>query len=254
MTSPEQAYQFSQRYEEHAHAAADLLRPLITQQPQFGIVLGSGLDDLVEIMDVDHTIAYADIDRACYFPKTTVTGHLGNLIIGKLEGVSIIGLQGRKHYYEGATLPYGMGMLESVFPVHVLANLGVPNYFVTNAAGGLNLKYKTGEAMALKSHVSLNVPNPLLGRRMDFNRVDGSQTWEFEPTYNVYDDELRAQLLNAMEDNSNPRYEGNYVIVPGKTYESVAECLMLRSQGIDAMGMSTVPEAIIAKNRLPIEG
>ena len=246
-------YEFSQKYECKVREAVQLLGPLgALRKPEFGLVLGSGLGDLADAIDVTSVFPYETIPN---FPKTTVEGHEGSLLFGKLEGVPIIGLKGRKHYYEVADLPFNAGMLQVVFPVNVLAELGVKNYFATNAAGGLNQEYNVGDMMVINSHINM-IPNALLGRHHDFRRVDnGERVWRFQPMNGAYDKELQKLLtLAALEtcprQENIPLHTGKYLAVTGPTYETEGECLAFRdSMGADAVGMSTAPEVIVARNR-----
>lgn len=228
-------------YEKKVQEAVDFLKDKV-ENVEFAIVLGSGLGDLAKEIQNAQEIDYKDIPN---FPQVGVEGHEGKLIIGELEGVKIIALKGRKHYYEVADQPFGI--LQVVFPVHVLASLGIKNYFVTNAAGGLNPAYKVGDIMIIKSHFSF-IPNPLLGRKMDFQTIDQKEILRFQPMNNAYDEKLRELL--ASSDFKENVHEGVYVAVTGPTYETEAEAIALRD-GIkaDATGMSTVPEVIVAKNR-----
>lgn len=207
--------------------------------PEIALTLGSGLGGLEKLIEIFLRIQYVDIPN---FPRSTVEGHKGELIAGYLEGVPIIGLSGRKHYYEVADQPDGM--LQVVFPVHVVANLGCRIYFATNAAGGLNLKYNVGDLMLLKSHISFFLPNPLLGKQQDF----GDNLY-FQPMDKAYSIKLRKLFLQAAGKYSMHVYEGVYIALTGRTYETQAESLLLRSLGVDAVGMSTVSEVIVATNR-----
>lgn len=217
------------------------------KKPVFGIVLGSGLNDLADCISNQQVVDYREIQD---FPRTTVPGHEGKLIYGELEGVPVLGLKGRKHYYEVADMPMNMAMLQVIFPVHVLAELGVQNYFATNAAGGLNPLLKIGDPMVIKSHINF-LPNPLLGAQHKFKRLDGTPTWRFQPMNEAYDKGL-TELLNEAAAKYSPRgiIEGTYLAVTGPTYETNGECIAFRD-GLkaDAVGMSTVPEVIVAKNR-----
>jgi len=180
----------------------------------------------------------------------TVPGHEGKLLIGELEGVPVIGLKGRKHFYEVADEPFNNGILQAVFPVHVLANLGVGNYFVTNASGGLNPEYGVGDIMVLRSHINF-LPNALLGRHHDFTRVDDTgQVWRFQPMNDAYDPELTELLRQAGSAHEGHVHEGVYLAVTGPTYETKGESVAFRD-GLkaDAVGMSTTPEVIVARNR-----
>jgi purine-nucleoside phosphorylase len=142
------------------------------------------------------------------------------------------------------------GMLRVVFPVHVMAELGIKNYFVTNASGGLNTRYKVGEIMAIKSQINL-LPNPLLGREMNFKTIDGKHMERFQPMNESYNDDLREMLKKAgkIADKKVKIREGTYCAVTGPTYETEAESISYRKMKIDAVGMSTTPEVIVARNR-----
>ncbi|MBS3147740.1 purine-nucleoside phosphorylase [Candidatus Woesearchaeota archaeon] len=243
----EQAFDFQKNYERKVAEAADYLRPFLAEQPHFGIVLGSGLGDLASRIEQSVVLPYSSIPN---FPVPTIEGHEGKLHIGKLQGVPVIGLQGRKHFYEVADLAMNVGMLQVVFPVHVLAELCVPNYFVTNAAGGLNLDYQVGDMMILRSHINM-IPSPLLGQHHSFKRVnDGQRVWRFQPMSFEYDPSLRSLLEQSGEQFGQTIRKGVYLAVTGPTYETQGECIAFRD-GLhaDAVGMSTTPEVIIARNR-----
>ncbi len=245
----EAALDFRDKYEEKVGEAADYVRDQLGGiQPTFGVVLGSGLGELAEWIDGSTVIPYGDIPN---FPVTTVPGHEGKMVIGNLEGVPVIGLKGRKHFYEVADEPFNNGILQSVFPVHVLAELGVENYFVTNASGGLNPEYGVGDIMILRSHINF-LPNALLGRHHNFTRVDDTdaQVWRFQPMNGSYDPKLTALLRKAGEPHEGHVHEGVYLAVTGPTYETEGESIAFRD-GLkaDAVGMSTTPEVIVARNR-----
>jgi len=235
-------------YDVGVNAAVEKLREswLGNETPTFGIVLGSGLGDLAEAIQSAKIILYTDIPN---FPLPSVGGHDGKLIIGTLEGVSVIAMKGRKHFYEVADKPDGIEQV--VFPVDVLASLGVPNYFVTNAAGGLNRKYHVGDAMVIRSHINL-LPNPLLyrGQVHRFRRIDGKEPEHFQPMNNAYDAGLRKLLRDAGASFPGHVHEGVYIAGTGPSYETEAECVAFRDGfKADAVGMSTTPEVIVARNR-----
>lgn len=240
---------YVENYESKVRDASLLIKQNLKydKKPVFGIVLGSGLNDLADCIENPRVVEYQNISN---FPMTTVSGHEGKLIYGELEGVTVIGLKGRKHFYEVADMPMNMGMLHVIFPVHVLAELGVQNYFATNAAGGLNPLLQISDAMVLKSHIN-HMPNPLLGPQHNFKRLDGTPTWRFQPLNEAYDKEL-TELLSKAASKYLPRkvIDGTYLAVTGPTYETNGECIAFRD-GLkaDAVGMSTVPEVIVAKNR-----
>jgi purine-nucleoside phosphorylase len=203
--------------------------------PQVAITLGSGLSKLASLIEPIVEIPYSQIP---YFHQTSVPGHEGILIAGTLEGVPLIGFKGRKHYYEVANDPDGMDKV--VFPVHVAASLGCRLYIATNAAGGLNPNFFVGELMVIRSHLDLFIKNPLLGPHHDF----GGNLY-FQPQNNIYDQDLNA----VFRDGRTAIHEGVYACVTGRTYETSADCMALRILGVDAVGMSTVPEVIVAANR-----
>jgi len=244
----EQALDFRDNYEAKVAGAADYVRnKLGNHKPVFGVVLGSGLGDLADSIEGAIVIPYGEIPN---FPTTTVPGHEGKMLIGELEGIPVIGLKGRKHYYEVADEPFNNGILQAVFPVHVLADLGVENYFVTNASGGLNQDYAVGDIMILRSHINF-LPNALLGRHHDFSRVDDTgQVWRFQPMNGAYDPELTAMIKQAGSAHKGHVHEGVYLAVTGPTYETEGESIAFRD-GLkaDAVGMSTTPEVIVARNR-----
>jgi purine-nucleoside phosphorylase len=244
----EEALAFNRDYEAKVEETADHIRARLgSLKPKFGITLGSGLGDIAEIIEDATVIPYADIPN---FLVPTVEGHDGNLIIGNLEGVPVIGLSGRTHYYEYGDLPYNYGMLRTTFAVNVLANLGVGNYFVTNAAGGLCLGYEVGDIMIISSHIHKQ-PNPLLGTHRHFKRVDTEERIErFPPMNPTYDSGLRKLLHLAGQDHKDHLHEGVYMGVTGPSYESEGESRAFRiAEGADAVGMSTTGEVIVARGR-----
>jgi purine-nucleoside phosphorylase len=247
--SLEQAIDFGENYENYVANAAKIVIELCNKKtPEFGIVLGSGLDDLANEIKSQEKISFEDAG----FPETTVEGHTGEIIVGELEGVRVIGFSGRKHFYEVADMPFGI--LQTVFPVHVLANALVKNYFVTNAAGGLNLNYNVGDIMIIKSHINM-IPNILLGRHLDFLKIGSlKKTDRFQPMNGAYDANLKLILNTAVglayaEEKKTPISQGIYMAVTGPSYETEGECIAFRKMGADAVGMSTTSEAIVARNR-----
>ncbi len=203
--------------------------------PRVALTLGSGLGKLAGLIKPVASIPYKTIP---HYPVSTVPGHEGTLIAGYLEGVPMIGLKGRTHYYEVANQPRQMDIV--TFPVHVVANLGCTLYIATNAAGGLNPAFNVGDLMVITSHIGLFQPNPLLGSHHDFGDNDF-----FQPQNSEYDTQLR-RIFKKLDRSI---HEGVYVALTGRAYETKAECVMLRALGADAVGMSTVPEIIVAANR-----
>lgn len=225
-------------YIQHIHEATVFIRKKITVKnfsPNIALTLGSGLNKLADLIDPVAKIPYKDIP---YFPVSTVPGHEGTLIAGYLEGVPVLGLKGRKHYYEIADQPHPMDIV--TFPVHVAASLGCKLYIATNAAGGLNPNFRVGDLMLITSHIGLFLPSPLTGPHHNFGTND-----LFQPQSIEYDPALR-KIFKRLDPSIR---EGVYVAVTGRAYETQAECLMLRKFGADAVGMSTVPEIIVAANR-----
>lgn len=242
---PETAYEFQLKYEQRVAEAVEYLKQHVKEKPEFGVVLGSGLGDIADLIS-GAILDYKDIP---HFPTPTVPGHDGKMFIGKLEGVDVIGLKGRKHYYEVADEPYNTGILQVVFAVHVLAGLGVNGYLASNAVGGLNPRFQVGDLMAIRSHINL-LPNPLLGRQLSFPRVDGKPYERFQPMNDAYDPTLRDLFKKAGGANKDHVHEGVLISVPGPSFETEAECVAFRDAfRADAVGMSITPEIIAARSR-----
>ena len=210
--------------------AADFLRSNGIQQAQTGIVLGTGLNAFIEQFDVSKIALYENIP---HFPRATVEFHKGRLLAGRLGEADIVVMQGRFHYYEGYS------MQQITFPVRVMRELGVKTLLLSNAAGGLNLQFKKGDLVITEDHINLQPDNPLRGLGAEFgNRfVDMS-----EP----YDPQLRKQLANIFTEEGLPVKSGIYASVMGPNLETKAEYRWLRNTGADMVGMSTVPEVIVA--------
>lgn len=213
-------------------------------KPRVALTLGSGgLGDAAQIIENAVTIPYEKIPG---FKKTTVEGHAGNVIMGYISGVPVIGFQGRRHYYEEGGQPNDVIALKNVtFPVYVARALGADLYFATNAAGGLNSNYRTGDLMTIESHIDLYFPNPLLGPQVNFMNAA-----RFQPQNTEYKAKFRKMLKQAAKnvEEENHLHEGVYCALTGPTYESRADSQKLRKDGADAVGMSTVPEVIAATN------
>jgi len=212
--------------------------------PKVALTLGSGgLGDIAESMEKVAVIPYGDIPG---FFKPTVVGHAGNLIAGYIEGVPIIGYQGRRHYYENGGQPNAvMALKEVVFPVYVARALGAELYVATNAAGGLNSAQKPGDLMVISSHLDIHFPNVLLGPQVPFMNAE-----RFQPQHGQYKEPLRKLLHEAARNVGEAEHihDGVYAALTGPTFESVADSQALRKEGADAVGMSTVPEIITASN------
>lgn len=225
-------------YKDQVEQAAEFLKKK-GFSGEMGIVLGSGLGELADAFEDPMFISYEDIPG---FPRTTAAGHEGKLICGTIEGVKVIGLKGRKHYYEVAN--HRDGMKQVVFPMHVLASLGVKTYFATNAVGGLHPKLSVGDIVIVRSHISM-LPDPLLGAEDHLSRIDGGLAPRFQPMNDAYDPALRSLLRQI-----TGAFEGVYMAVTGPSYETEAECVAYRdSFGADTVGMSLAPEIIVARNR-----
>lgn len=200
---------------------------------QIGMVLGSGLGGLAEELQDAIAISYKDIP---YFPVSTVFGHKGRLVVGNLEGKRVMCMQGRFHYYEG----YGMDQV--VFPIQVMHALGINNLLVTNAAGGVNTSYKPGDLMLITDHIKLIADSPMRGPNYD------SLGERFFDMTNAYDKKLSALAREEAKRLGIPLQQGVYMFFAGPSYETPAEVRAARILGSDAVGMSTVPEALAASH------
>ena len=214
-------------------AAVEAIRGRTCIEPRVGIILGSGLGALAESVERDAEISYADIP---HFPVSTAHGHAGRLMLGRLEGKPVAVMQGRAHLYEGCSLG------EVTFPVRVLAALGVRTLVVTNAAGGVGRGLRAGDLMVITDHINFFGANPLIGPN------DDALGPRFPDMGRAYDPDLVALALVAAREEKIPVRRGVYVGLSGPSYETPAEVAMLRRLGADAVGMSTVPEVIVARH------
>lgn len=213
--------------------AAQYIQSINSTKPRIGIVLGSGLGAFVDQIKEKTIIPYNDIP---YFKKTTVEGHAGQLVLGKVQGVDVAILQGRFHAYEG------LEMEEVVFPIRLLKMLGISTLILTNAAGGVNLNYRPGDLILITDHLNLMGRNPLVGPNND---QFGPRFPDMSHTYNL---ELNNIMKSVSKGLGYTLKEGVYAGVLGPTYETPAEIKMIRILGGDMVGMSTVPEAIAANH------
>ncbi|KYH35710.1 purine nucleoside phosphorylase 1 [Clostridium tepidiprofundi DSM 19306] len=213
--------------------AADYIRNIYSGKIDVAVILGSGLGSLVEYIDNKVVIKYSDIPN---FPKSTVKGHAGELIIGDLEGKKVLAMNGRFHYYEG----YSMETV--TFPVRVMKFLGVEKLIVTNAAGGMNPEFEPADLMIITDHINMIGDNPLIGPNYDELGA------RFPDMSNAYDKQLIELAKNCAKRLDIDIKEGVYIPVSGPNYETPAELKMLRTIGGDAVGMSTVPEVIVANH------
>ncbi len=212
---------------------AEFLRPYILPDTQTGIILGTGLGGLVKEIQIEKTIAYSDIPN---FPVSTVEGHDGQLIFGKIKGREIMAMQGRFHYYEGYS------MQEVTFPIRVMKILGIQYLFVSNASGGLNPNFSVGDIMVISDHINMFGDNPLIGKNID----------ELGPRFpdmsEPYSKKLIEDAFDIAEKNGIQLHEGIYIGTAGPTFETPAEYKYFHTIGGDTVGMSTVPEVITARH------
>ena len=230
--NPEPETRNPKPYRQQVEEAVDFLRSRLTAQPDILIQLGTGLGGLAESMEEACTIPYGEIP---HFPQSTVTSHAGNLIFGRLGGKSVALLQGRLHYYEGYSTR------EVAFPVRVLSLLGVQAAVITNASGGLNPQYSPGTIMILQDHLYLLPENPLRGPNVD--------EWgpRFPDLSQPYDAGLQQLArATAAELKLEEVTGGTYACIPGPSLETPAETRYLRMIGADAVGMSSLPEILVA--------
>ncbi|MTI94848.1 MAG: purine-nucleoside phosphorylase [Firmicutes bacterium] len=215
---------------ERIHDSAEFIRAQIDFRPDFALILGSGLGTLAEEIEQPVIIEYSEIP---HFPASTVPGHAGRLVLGKLAGKSVAAMQGRFHYYEGYS------MQDVTFPVYVLNALGCKALVVTNACGGLNPKFSAGDLMLISDHINI-LPNPLIGPNYE----------ELGPRFpdmsQAYDPEYRELARSVAADQGISLQEGVYLAISGPSYSTPAELKMLIALGSDTVGMSTIPEVIVA--------
>ena len=201
--------------------------------PQVGIVLGSGLGNFRNELDIDCEIPYSDIP---YFPESTVEGHSGKLIFGTLSGKRVVCMAGRFHFYEGYSAA------DVAFPIRVMKLLGIKALLLSNAAGGMNHAFRVGDLMVITDHISLFAHNPLLGPNLD------ELGRRFPDMSEPYNKELISKAKEVAREKGIPLHEGVYAGVTGPTFETRAEYKMLHILGADAVGMSTVQENIVARH------
>jgi len=218
---------------EKIKATATFINEKIKRSIDAGIILGSGLGGLVREIEIELEIPYSEIPD---FPVSTVEGHSGKLIIGKLAGKTVLAMQGRFHYYEGYS------MKEVTFPVRVMKLMGINTLFVSNASGGLNPTYSVGDVVIISDHINFFPEHPLRGTNI--NEL-GTRFPDMSKSYDPY---LRNKAKAIALKNGIAVKEGVYVGVSGPTFETPAEYLMFRNLGADVVGMSTVPEVIVARH------
>ncbi len=224
---------------QNLHLAKDYIKGKIGNfEPEIGIILGTGLGKLVDDIEVHHSLMYSNIPN---FPISTLEFHSGKLIFGILSGKRVVAMQGRLHYYEG------YDMKQITFPVRVMKMLGIQKLFVSNASGALNPAYKKGELMIINDHINMQTDNPLRGHNAE----------ELGPRFpdmsEPYNRELIDRGIAIAKKNNISCHAGVYVSVNGPNLETRAEYRFLRNIGADAVGMSTVPEVIVANHMsLPV--
>lgn len=209
------------------------VRKITDFQPKVALVLGSGLGDLAEQIEITATIAYSEITD---FPQSTVAGHKGRFVFGYIDKTPLVIMQGRVHYYEG----YSMD--DVVLPVRLMHAMGAEILFLTNAAGGLGDGFSCGDLMLITDHISCFVPNPLLGKNEDRFGV------RFPDMSEIYNRSLQDCIRQSAKELHIPLQEGVYLQLTGPSYESPAEIRMCKALGASAVGMSTAVEAIAANH------
>lgn len=220
-----------EKFEKIQETVAYINRVTDNYHPEIGVILGSGLGTLVDELNIEKTVAYKDIPN---FPVSTVAGHKGQLLFARLKnGKRVVAMQGRFHFYEGYP------MSEVTFPIFVMKALGVEKLLVSNASGGMNPNYQVGDIVFIKDHINL-LPNPLIGPN------DERFGERFPSMHNAYDKELLQHCLDTAARMGIKAQTGVYVGTTGPTFETPSEYRYFRVIGGDAVGMSTVPEVIIA--------
>ncbi len=212
---------------------ADYIKTRVDSLPKIGIILGTGLGELVNHIDIKNIIEYSEIPN---FPISTVEGHSGRLIFGNLGDKYVVAMQGRFHYYEG------YDMKEVTFPVRVMKSLGIETLFVSNAAGGMNKEFKVGDIMIITDHINLFPENPLRGKNYE------ELGTRFPAMTEAYSKRLILMADEIAKQNNIRVMHGVYVGTAGPTFETPAEYEYFRIIGGDAVGMSTVPEVIVANH------
>ncbi len=216
-----------------AEKAAKFILSKTELRPKIALVLGSGLGAFADEFETATKIPYAKIP---HFPRSTAIGHAGQLVLGKVDGIAVAGMQGRVHLYEGYSAK------QVAFPIRVFARMGIKALIVTNAAGGIDLNYSEGALVALRDHINLQGANPLIGPNDD----------RFGPRFpdmtRAYDPEFRRFVAEAGEKLSLSLHEGVYLALAGPNYETPAEIHAFRTLGVDLVGMSTVPEVLAARH------
>jgi purine-nucleoside phosphorylase len=218
---------------DRAHRAAEQIRSRTRARPSVAVVLGSGLGGFAEELSESSSIPYREIHG---FAQATVEGHVGRLVIGQAGNAAVVAMQGRFHFYEGYSLD------DVTFPVRVLKLLGVHTLILTNAAGSLNTEFTPGSLMVISDHINLMGANPLIGPN------DERFGPRFPDLTAIYDPDLQSLVIEEATAMKLDVRRGVYAALSGPSYETPAEIHMVRTLGADAVGMSTVPEAIVARH------
>jgi len=240
-------------YVERVERSVDYIESKLKKKPKIVIVLGSGLGKIADLLEDKIIIPYSNIPG---FPISTAPGHKGELVVGDLHGKTVVAMSGRFHYYEGYS------MKDVTFPIRVFQLLGVEYLFITNAAGALNPEFKVGRPMVIKDHINFMGTNPLIGPNVDkwgprfpdmgTNPLIGPNVDKWGPRFPdmsvPYDPNLITLARTVSRDLGIKIHEGVYIAISGPCFETPAEMRMLRHLGADAVGMSTVPEVIVAKH------
>ncbi|MBN2693756.1 purine-nucleoside phosphorylase [bacterium] len=217
-------------YLKSIYEAVGYLTKKVKDFPKIAVILGSGLGDYADTFEDKEVIPYSEIPN---FPQSTVHGHSGNLVIGKVHGKRVVAMQGRVHFYEGYS------MEEVTFPARVLSAMGVKTVVITNAAGGINKNFTHGDLMMIKDHINFMGTNPLIGQNLESFGV------RFPDMTEVYSQKLRKKMKDVANKMNINIKEGVYIAMSGPSYETPAEIKMGSVLGADAVGMSTVPESIV---------
>lgn len=213
--------------------AVQSIEKQVDVKPEVGLILGSGLGDLADEIEGAVKIKYEDIP---YFPVSTVAGHAGQLVIGRLNGIPVVAMQGRFHFYEGYS------MQEVTFPVRVMHGIGIEKLVVTNACGGINAGFQAGDLMIIEDHLNMTGTNPLIGPN------DETSGPRFPDMSRAYNPELIRGTEKIADHLEIDVQKGVYAGISGPSFMTPAELKMLRTLGADAVGMSTVPEVIVANH------
>lgn len=213
--------------------ATDFIRQKTSLVPDIGIILGSGLGDLADQIEDAIRIPFEEIP---HFPRPTIEGHAGQFILGRLEGKNVVTMKGRIHYYEGYSIQ------QVTFPVRLMKNLGIKIFIVTNASGGVNQSFSAGDLMLITDHINMQGTNPLIGPNDP----------EVGPRFPDMSEAYTRSLVKLAEEiamkEGIPVRKGIFTAVTGPNYETIAEIKFLRIIGVDAVGMSTVPEVLVARH------